>query len=172
MTPNRDPSALGRFLASDFFWKFKRSPVAVVSFIVTLTLVFSAVFAPLVAPHNPFDPATLNLMNGFSEPMQPNEFTGEEFLLGTDDQGRDVFSTILYGMRISLFVGFSAVLFALGQTLKPMVENSSAAAISIIGFLAAALAICSTTFGVWQEWWWGILFLMGALTAICRRYAT
>ena len=61
----------------------------------------------------------LNLMNGFSKPMQPNQFTGESFIMGTDDQGRDVYATILYGMRISLFVGFSAVLFAmvLGVTL-------------------------------------------------------
>ncbi len=119
ITPQHDPSALRRFLDSDFFWKFKHSPVAVVSFIVTLILVFSALFAPWVAPHNPFDPATLNLMNGFSKPMKPNAFTGDTFWLGTDDQGRDVFSTILYGMRISLFVGFAAVLLGmvLGVTL-------------------------------------------------------
>ena len=73
----------------------------------------SAVLAPLIAPHNPFDPATLNLLNGFTPPLTPNAFTGEEFFLGTDDQGRDVFSTILYGMRVSLFVGFSAVLLAM-----------------------------------------------------------
>ncbi|MEM7723154.1 MAG: ABC transporter permease [Pseudomonadota bacterium] len=109
----RETSALSRFTDSDFFYKFKRSPVAVVSFAVVLLLVLSAVFAPLIAPYNPFDPASLNLMNGFSAPMQPNAFTGDTFWLGTDDQGRDVFSTILYGMRISLFVGFAAVLFAL-----------------------------------------------------------
>ena len=84
-----------------------------------MVLVLGAIFAPLVAPYDPFDPASLNLMNGFSKPMQPNAFTGDTFWLGTDDQGRDVFSTILYGMRISLFVGFCAVLFAmvLGVTL-------------------------------------------------------
>ncbi|MCF6344238.1 MAG: ABC transporter permease [Devosiaceae bacterium] len=102
-----------RALNSDFLYSFKHSPVAIVSFIVALTLVLGAVLAPFYAPHNPFDPATLNLMNGFSAPMKPNEFTGETFLLGTDDQGRDVFSTILYGMRISLFVGFAAVTFAM-----------------------------------------------------------
>jgi len=110
------PKEIGRwerFRQSDFFWKFKRSPVAVASFVVTVVLVLSAVLAPLIAPHNPFDPATLNLMNGFTAPGEPNAFTGDEFFLGTDDQGRDVFSTILYGMRISLFVGFSAVLFAM-----------------------------------------------------------
>lgn len=109
----REKSALARFAESDFFYKFKRSPVAIVSFTVVALLVLSALFAPLIAPHNPFDPASLNLMNGFSAPMQPNAFTGDTFWLGTDDQGRDVFSTILYGMRISLFVGFAAVMFAL-----------------------------------------------------------
>ncbi|MEM8788988.1 MAG: ABC transporter permease [Pseudomonadota bacterium] len=115
----RAPGALARFFDSDFFYAFRRSPVAVVSFALVVLLIGSAVLAPLIAPHNPFDPATLNLMNGFSEPMQPNAFTGETFWLGTDDQGRDVYSTILYGLRISLFVGFAAVLLAmvLGVTL-------------------------------------------------------
>ncbi len=104
---------LKQFLASDFFYSFRRTPVAVVSFCIAVILILSAVLAPVIAPYNPFDPATLNLMNGFSKPMEPNAFTGETFLLGTDDQGRDVFSTILYGMRVSLFVGFAAVLLAL-----------------------------------------------------------
>ncbi len=108
-----EPSAWARFRGSDFYWKFRHSPVAITSFAVTLLLVLSALFAPLIAPYNPFDPGSLNLMNGFSAPMQPNAFTGETFWLGTDDQGRDVFSTILYGMRISLFVGFAAVMFAM-----------------------------------------------------------
>jgi peptide/nickel transport system permease protein len=98
---------------SDFVWSFRHSPVAVVSLALVVLLVLAAVLAPLVAPYNPFDPSSLNLMNGFSKPMEPNTFTGDVFWLGTDDQGRDVFSTILYGMRISLFVGFTAVLFAL-----------------------------------------------------------
>lgn len=105
--------AVSNFLASDLFYRFRKSPVAVLAFIVTAVLVLSALFAPLIAPQNPFDPGSLNLMNGFSLPGEPNQFTGETFVLGTDDQGRDVFSTILYGLRISLFVGFSAVLFAM-----------------------------------------------------------
>jgi peptide/nickel transport system permease protein len=115
----KDPSRLSLWWQSDFMYAFKRSPVAVVSFSVVALMVLAAVFAPLIAPYNPFDPASLNLMNGFSAPMQPNAFTGETFWLGTDDQGRDVFSTILYGMRISLFVGAAAVAFAmvLGITL-------------------------------------------------------
>lgn len=106
------PTRMRRALDSDLFYAFKRSPVAMVSAAVSLLLILSAVLAPLIAPTNPFDPASLNLMNGFTAPMAPNAFTGETFLMGTDDQGRDVFSTILYGMRISLFVGFAAVLFA------------------------------------------------------------
>ncbi|AUR02661.1 dipeptide transport system permease protein DppC [Phaeobacter inhibens] len=98
---------------SDLAWNFRNSPVAVVSALIVLVLALAVIFAPLIAPHNPFDPATLNLMNGFSKPMHPNEFTGEVFLLGTDDQGRDVFSTILYGMRISLMVGVLSVTFAM-----------------------------------------------------------
>ncbi|MEM9641402.1 MAG: ABC transporter permease [Pseudomonadota bacterium] len=115
----KPPGAFARFIDGDFFFAFKRSPVAVISFAMVVALVFCAVFAPLIAPYNPFDPASLNLMNGFSKPMEPNAFTGETFWLGTDDQGRDVFSTILYGLRISLFVGFAAVVFAmvLGVTL-------------------------------------------------------
>lgn len=102
-----------RAIQSDLFWSFRRSPVAVVSAVVALSLILSAIFAPFLAPYNPFDPSSLNLMNGFSAPMEPNAFTGESFLMGTDDQGRDVLSTILYGMRISLFVGALAVLFAM-----------------------------------------------------------
>ncbi|MEM1428235.1 MAG: ABC transporter permease [Pseudomonadota bacterium] len=117
--PRPAPSALARAWQSDFAWKFRRSPVAVISLTVMAVLVLSAIFAPLIAPFDPFDPATLNLMNGFTAPMAPNAFTGETFWLGTDDQGRDVFSTILFGLRISLFVGFAAVVFAmiLGVTL-------------------------------------------------------
>ena len=106
-------SAFRRFWDSDFAWDFRHSPIAVVSFIVALLLVLSAIFAPLIATMNPFVPANLDLMNGFTAPGTPNAFTGESFIMGTDDQGRDVYSTILYGMRISLFVGFAAV--ALGM---------------------------------------------------------
>ena len=110
---------IATFISSDFFYKFRRSPVAVGAFIVAMGMVLAALLAPLLATQNPFDPGSLNLMNGFSIPGEPNQFTGETFVLGTDDQGRDVYSTILYGLRVSLFVGVSAVLFAmvLGATL-------------------------------------------------------
>jgi len=102
-----------RFLETDVFYGFKRSPVALVSFIIIVLIMLAAIFADLIAPNNPFDPASLNLMNGFTPPMQANNFTGEKFLMGTDDQGRDLFSTILYGLRISLFVGVMAVMLAM-----------------------------------------------------------
>lgn len=111
-TPKRR-SRLRTIWDSDLAYSFRRTPVAVISLCVVLVMVLAAVFAPLIAPHDPFNPATLNLMNGFTPPMEPNAFTGESFWLGTDDQGRDVFSTILFGMRISLFVGVSAVMLAL-----------------------------------------------------------
>ncbi len=98
-----------RFFQSDFFYAFTRSPLAMVSLVVVALMVLSAVFANFIAPTNPFDPASLNLMNGFTPPMEANMFTGEKFLLGTDDQGRDLFSAILYGLRVSLFVGMMAV---------------------------------------------------------------
>lgn len=81
-------------------------------FLIVLFLILSAVFAGIIAPTNPFDAASLNLMNGFTPPMEPNLFTGDVFWMGTDDQGRDLFSAILYGLRISLFVGAMAVALA------------------------------------------------------------
>ena len=103
---------MNRFLNSDLFYDFVRSPVAIVSLVVVSLLILLAAFANFIAPTNPFDPASLNLMNGFTPPLEPNTFTGEVFLMGTDDQGRDLFSAILYGLRVSLFVGVMAVALA------------------------------------------------------------
>ncbi len=104
---------IARAWDSDIAWSFRHSPVAIVAAVVSLGMILAAVLAPWIAPHDPFNPATLNLMDGFTPPGQPNAFTGNTYLLGTDDQGRDILSTILYGTRISLFVGLSAVLFAM-----------------------------------------------------------
>ena len=104
---------LRRFQESDFLHDFKRSPATIVSFAVVVVLFLLAVFAELVAPTNPFDVGSLNLMNGFTPPMQPNAFTGEVFPLGTDDQGRDLLSAIIFGLRVSLFVGLTAVILAM-----------------------------------------------------------
>ena len=102
-----------RIWDSDVAASFRRSPVAIVSGVVALVIVLAALLAPWIAPTNPYDPSSLNLMDGFTPPMEPNAFTGNTYLMGTDNQGRDVFSTILYGARISLFVGVSAVLLAM-----------------------------------------------------------
>jgi peptide/nickel transport system permease protein len=104
---------LARMWDSDVAWSFRNTPIAIVAAAVACVIVLAALLAPWIAPHDPFTPATLNLMDGFTPPMEPNAFTGNVFILGTDDQGRDILSTILYGARISLFVGFSAVLFAM-----------------------------------------------------------
>jgi peptide/nickel transport system permease protein len=101
-----------RFRDSDVFYSFKRSPMAIVAAVVTAIFMISAVFAPWLAPHQPFDPATVVLLDGFTPPIW--QAGGDpRFLLGTDDQGRDILSTIMYGARISLGVGFAAVAFAM-----------------------------------------------------------
>ncbi|MBB4053053.1 peptide/nickel transport system permease protein [Devosia subaequoris] len=100
------------FLKSDIVWSYRHSPVTIIASIVALVLILMAVLAPWIAPYNPFNPATLNLMDGFTPPNS-NSFAGRYFILGTDNQGRDVLSTIMYGSRVSLFVGFSATLFAM-----------------------------------------------------------
>ena len=109
----RPVGRIGRAWDSDIAYSFRKSPVAVAAAVVSVIIILAAIFAPLIAPYDPFNPASLNLMDGFTPPMEPNAFTGNVYWLGTDNQGRDVFSTILYGARISLFVGFAAVLFAM-----------------------------------------------------------
>ncbi|UYO01420.1 MAG: ABC transporter permease [Devosia sp.] len=100
------------FLKSDIVWSYRHSPVTIVASIIAALLVLMAVFAPWIAPYNPFNPATLNLMDGFTAPNS-SSFSGKYFLMGTDNQGRDVLSSIMYGSRVSLFVGLLATLFAM-----------------------------------------------------------
>ena len=104
--------ALKRFFDGDIWYSFTRSPVVIVSAVVTLLFVVSAAFAPLVAPHDPFDLASIDLLDSFIPPIWSAE-GDPRFLLGTDDQGRGILSTIIYGSRISLGVGFASVLFAM-----------------------------------------------------------
>lgn len=108
------PSRLRAALDSDLWHSFTRSPVAMGSAVVALLFLVTALGAPWVAPHDPFDPASLNLMNGSTPPMTANDFTGDRFLFGTDNQGRDVLSAIFYGSRISLFVAGAAIAMAVG----------------------------------------------------------
>ncbi|MGF1609265.1 MAG: ABC transporter permease [Kiloniellales bacterium] len=104
--------AIERFFDSDVWYSFKRSPVTILAAIITVAFMGAALLAPWVAPHNPFDLASVNLLDSFAPPVW--EDGGDaRFLLGTDDQGRDVLSTIIYGARISLGVGFASVIFAM-----------------------------------------------------------
>lgn len=103
---------IGRWWQSDLMWSWRRSPVAIVATLLFFVLAFASVFAPWVAPYTPFDPSSLNLMDGFTPPGGTGAGSGNEYWLGTDDQGRDLFSAILYGMRLSLFIGVMAVALA------------------------------------------------------------
>jgi len=87
------------------------SPSAVLAGLVTLILVSAGLLAPWIAPHNPFDLGSLRLTDAFTPPVW-NDQGDSAYPLGTDDQGRDMLSAILYGLRISLVVGFSSVLLA------------------------------------------------------------
>jgi peptide/nickel transport system permease protein len=115
---NRTFDNLTRFFESDIFFSFKKSPLTVFAFFVTLILFLSALFANWLAPHQTLDVKTLDLMNAFYPPLW-EEGSDSRFLLGTDDQGRDIFSAIMFGLRISLGVGFASVILsaALGTVL-------------------------------------------------------
>src|SRR4030081_4064428 len=102
---------LGRALESDVFYSFRRSRLTMVAAVVTLLFFLLAIFASVVSVQIPFDPAQLQLMNSRIAPLWPADGQSP-FLLGTDEQGRDVFSAILYGLRISLTVGVLGVLFS------------------------------------------------------------
>jgi peptide/nickel transport system permease protein len=102
-----------RWMQSDLFWSFRRRPGVILAAIVVAVVVVSAVFAPWVAPHNPFDLATLNLMDAFTPPAWTPEKGNPTYPLGTDDQGRDVLSAIIFGSRMSLLVGVIATMLAM-----------------------------------------------------------
>jgi peptide/nickel transport system permease protein len=104
-------TALGRFFDGDVWHSFRSSPVAIGAAVVALVCIVSALFAPWLAPHNPFDLATLELSDARLPPAW--EDGGErKYLLGTDDQGRDILSAIMYGARISMLVGLAAVVIS------------------------------------------------------------
>ena len=109
--PHAGSSWLKRALDSDVFYSFRRSKMTMVAAAVTLLFFLLALLAPLLAVQNPFDPAQLQLMNSRISPLWTADGQSP-FLLGTDEQGRDVFSAILYGLRISLTVGVLSVLLS------------------------------------------------------------
>jgi peptide/nickel transport system permease protein len=111
-TPTVAPGALARLLDSDIWFSFRTSPMAILAAVIALLCTICAVFAPWISPHNPFDLATLNLSDARLPPAW-QEGGSTTYLLGTDDQGRDILSALFYGARISLFVGFAAVLVSM-----------------------------------------------------------
>ena len=122
--------ALYRGADSDLAYSFRRNPVVVTAAIVTLLYFFGAAFADWIAPHTPFDPSTLSLGDAEKPPawIEGGEW---RYLLGTDNQGRDVFSPTPYGSRLSLIVRFSAVIFSV--------------------VLGVGLGVTSGYFGGWYE---------------------
>jgi peptide/nickel transport system permease protein len=105
-------SWLARAADSDIWWSFKSSTLTVIAAAVTVLIIAIAFLSPLIAPHTPFDPSTLSLSDGLKPPawMQDGDWA---FPLGTDDQGRDVLSSIMYGTRLSLVVGLASVIVSM-----------------------------------------------------------
>lgn len=104
--------ALHRFWDSDVAWSWRHSPVAMFATLMTLLLFVGAFGAPWLAPHNPFDLASIDLMDALLPPAWEADGSST-YLFGTDSQGRDLFSSLLYGTRISLLIGFASVTLAM-----------------------------------------------------------
>lgn len=104
--------AWSRLKNSDLYYNFTHSKLAIVSAVVALVCVFCAAFAPVVAPFNPFDVASLELSDARLPPVWVDGAKAA-YVLGTDDQGRDILSTLIYGARISLFVSLASVVLSL-----------------------------------------------------------
>ena len=109
---NKNLTLLNRIKDSDIYFSFIKSPTAIISTFILIVIFFCSFFVEFVTPYNPFDPSSLSLMDAFTPPSWTEEGVAK-FNLGTDGQGRDMLSTILYGSRISLIVGFSAIIFSL-----------------------------------------------------------
>lgn len=106
-----DMTGLARLWDSDMWWSFRRSPITVAAALITLIYFLGAAFAPWLAPFNPFDVKSLNLMDAFTPPAWSAGGSAKH-LLGTDNQGRDVLSAIMYGSRVSLLIGLAAIVLS------------------------------------------------------------
>jgi len=113
--------AIARIADSDLWWSFRRSPLTILAALVVIAFALIALLAPLLATQNPFDPGALDILDARLPPAWIEGGT-IRYLLGSDSQGRDVLSTILYGARISLGVSLAAnvAAMALGVTLGLM----------------------------------------------------
>jgi len=111
-SPVAAPGAWARFFDGDVWFSFRHSPTAIIAAVIAALCLICSVFAPWVSPHNPFDLATLNLSDARLPPAW-QDGGRRTYLLGTDDQGRDLLSALFYGARLSLAVGFASVLLSL-----------------------------------------------------------
>ena len=112
------PGWFHRAWQSDLAYEFRNSPVAIAAALIAFVCIFAAIFANVVAPHHPFDLATLELGDAF---LQPSWVEGGKptYFLGTDDQGRDILSALMYGARISLLVGLASVVLSVRPRCMP-----------------------------------------------------
>lgn len=104
--------SLAKFWHGDLAWSWRHTPVAVVATFILLIMLISAFGAGWIAPHNPFDLATIDLMDALKPPAWHQDGTGK-YLLGTDSQGRDLLSAIMFGTRVSLLIGLASVALAM-----------------------------------------------------------
>lgn len=104
---------LARWLDSDVGWSFRRTPVAQLSALLLLLLILTAFCAPLIAPQNPYDLKQIFIDKAELPPIWAKDAEWP-FLLGSDPQGRDVLSAILYGTRVSLIIGLASVIVSMG----------------------------------------------------------
>ncbi|MGB0960314.1 MAG: ABC transporter permease [Halocynthiibacter sp.] len=108
ITTPQKPPLLARIWDSNLAYSFRKNPVAITSFAVFMTITLMAIFAPLIAPVDPYNPSLYDIMDSEIPPSWV-ENADTRFLFGTDDQGRDLWSAILYGTRLSLIIGICAV---------------------------------------------------------------
>lgn len=112
-TGKKNAGLFARAWDSELGYSFRTSPVAVGAALVAVAIMLATAFAGLITPQNPFDAASLNLMDGFTPPGEAGAGSGMTFTLGADSQGRDMYSAILYGSRVSLLIGLASTLFSL-----------------------------------------------------------
>ncbi len=109
---------LNDFLSSELFYCFKKSKITILALIVLVIIILLALIGPMFTIQNPYDLSTLELSNSYIPPvwLQTEEMglpdNSSQFLLGTDQQGRDMFSAIVYGSRVSLFIGIVATILS------------------------------------------------------------
>jgi peptide/nickel transport system permease protein len=101
-------AALSKFWDGDLAWSWRHTPVAIVATLTLLIMLIAAFGADWIAPHNPFDLATIELLDALKPPVWADDGT-TKYLLGTDSQGRDLLSALMYGTKVSLLIGLAAV---------------------------------------------------------------